>query len=238
MTGSGGGDAVVPPQATREVWPFEGEPGFRRSIQNASSVAATLLAGFAFTFFVLVFRSLGSTETVVEAGPQTRVITQPQAFSAIPEVGAALFLIAGLLFLAAVQAGITIGYHDIKPGELAELYPEYVHTGPKELDSKVAEKLGEGDDGWPPMYGDGKWYAGWMRRYFFESTETARKWAQATRHVYHAALVFLLLGLTALAIPPDWSGPAPRWVLVGLAAAGTCAEVVWIRWARGARQTQ
>src|SRR4051794_15755764 len=107
MTGSGRGKAV-PPQATREVWPFKGEPGFRRSIQNATSVAATLLAGFAFTFFVLAFRSLGSTKTVVEAGPQVRVITQSQAFSAMPEVGAALFLIAGLLFLAAVQAGITI----------------------------------------------------------------------------------------------------------------------------------
>jgi hypothetical protein len=238
MTASGGGDAAVPPQAKQEVWPFEGEPGFRRSIQHASSVAATLLAGFAFTFFVLVFRSLGSTKTVVEAGPQTRVITQSQALSAIPEVGAALFLIAGLLFLAAVQAGVTIGYHDIKPGELAEIYPEYVHTGPEEPGSQLAEKLGESDEGWPPMYGDGKWYAGWMRRYFFESNETARKWALATRHVYHAALVFLLLGLTVLAIPPHWSGPPARWVLVALAAFGTCAEIAWIRSVRVARRTK
>jgi hypothetical protein len=231
------GAAAVPPQATQEVWPFTGEPGFRRSIQNATSVAATLLAGFAFTFFVLVFRSLGSTQTVIEAGPHTRVITQSQAFSAVPEVAAALFLIAGLLFLGAVQAGITIDYHDTKPGELAELYPEYVYAGSGELNADLAEKLGQGAEGWPPMYGDGKWYAGWMRRYFFESTESARKWAQATRHVYHAALVFLLLGLTTLAIPPHWSGPPIRWVLVGLATAGTLGEMLWIRAASATQRT-
>ena len=225
--GGGGERAVVPPQATQEVWAFTGAPGFRRSIQTASSVAATLLAGFAFTFFVLVFRSLGATQTVVHVGVGTRVITDPQAFSAAPEIAAALFLLAGLLFLGAVQAGITVGHHDVEPSKLVEVYPEFVQPGPKELDPRIVEAPGWFSEGWPPMWAGGKWYAGWIRRYYFESTQHAVKWARWTRHLYHAALVALLFGVTVLVMPPNWSGSGGRWLVVAFATLGAGAELIW-----------
>lgn len=172
-------------------------------MQSATSVAATLLAGFSFTFFVLAF--------------------------AAPELAAAVLFVAGLLFLGAVQAGIAIGYYSHKPSELTEVYPEFVREGKHEqLPKEVSRRAGWNDDGWPAMWADGKWYVGWLRQYY-SSSEEALKWSRRTRHLYHGDIVSLLGGLSLLVLPPAGSESLGRWVLVGLALVGVLGELLGIR---------
>lgn len=79
------------------------------------------------------------------------------------------------------------------------------------------------------MPADGKWYAGWLRRYYFFSAEEAAKWARLTRHLYHGGILALLAGLAVLVIPPAGSGTVGRWFLVAVAVLGIAGEALWIR---------
>ena len=213
-----------------EIWPFEGHPGFVRAIESAGSVAAPLLAGFAFTLLVLVMPSLepASTEIVTRSG--VAVVHKSEAFSASPALAAACLLFAGISLVFSVQAAIGLRYHNHSPSELAEWYPEYFpHT--TEDPPPAAEILGEwSSEDWPAMRVGGEWYGGWPRRYLAEERRKAHRYATWMRRLYHAGILSLLLGLTVLVWPPVTSAGPGRWSLVMIGALGVAIEIGWIAW--------
>ena len=206
-----------------QVWVGKGNLGYRRSIESAGTVAAPLLAGFSFTLLVLLLPTLGQKNTTVEASGNVRVITESQAFSAIPEVAAILLLLAGLLLVGSVQAAISMRFHAHTPGDYEEWYPQFFRE----------DDAGEKPPGWScegadPMAVGTKWYGGWPRKRLFDQVVLANRWAAWARGLYHAGIMALLLGLMFLVIPPETDGNIGRWVLFAVAAAGAVAEATWI----------
>jgi hypothetical protein len=220
-----------PPEgADNQVWVFEEHPGYRRAMESAGTVAAPLLAGFSFTLLVLLVPTLGEETTTVHVGSTYRDVATSELFSALPEVAALLLLLAGLLLIASVQAAITARYFGHAPSDLEEWYPEFFPDASSGADppAHAAALEGWNVEGWPALRTDTKWYAGWLRRYFYEEVTRANRWAGATRLLYHAGILALLLGLTALVTPPAGGGEFWRWMLFGLALAGALAEGAWI----------
>jgi hypothetical protein len=209
---------------------FEEHPGYRRAIETAGTVAAPLLAGFSLTLLVLIVPTFAEKSTTVRSGT-SRMTSTSDAFSALPEVGAVLLLLAGLLLIASVQAAITARYHGHAPADLEQWYPEYfpeAAQGAVDPPAAVAALSGWDVEGWPAVRTDTKWYAGWLRQYFYEEGWRANRWAGASRHLYHAGVLALLLGLSALVTPPAGAGGFWRWTLFAVAALGAALELAWI----------
>jgi hypothetical protein len=214
--------------AQPEVWQFDDHPGFRGAIESAGTAAAPLLAGFAFTLFVLVVPTLGEDKTLLTTGKGTRLVTESNAFSAAPELAAGLLLFAGLLLIFSLQAAIYLQYHNLRPSDLAEWYPEYF---PESVANppEGTQQLGEWSTAdWPAMRVENQWYGGWPRRFLRDEVQRADKHAKWMRWLYHLGILSLLGGLTALVWPPAGAGGSGRWALVVVGAIGVIAEVVWI----------
>lgn len=220
----------APPGAENQVWVFKEHPGYRRAMESAGTVAAPLLAGFSFALLGLLVPTFGATTTTVTSG-DARLTTTTHPFSALPEVAAVLFLLAGLLLIASVQAAISARYHGHSPTDLETWYPEYfpdAELGSDEPPEAAKALDGWDRQGWPALRAGHRWYAGWIRQYFYEETWRASRWAGATRLLYHLGIFALLSGLTALVAPPGDSAEFWRWVLLGAAVIGALAELVWI----------
>jgi hypothetical protein len=217
------------PDAPTEVWHFEDHPGFRRAIDQAGAIAAPLLAGFSFTLFALVVSSLGSHATSIELSGHRTLISQGDGFSAVPELAAGLFFLAGLLLIFSVQAAILLRYHNHSPSELAEWYPEYFPEADGEEAPASARALaGWEEPGWPAARVGSRWYGGFPRRYLAEEIRRADRAASWMRRLYHAGILALLVGLTALVWPASGEGDPARSALVVLGALGVLVEFVWV----------
>jgi hypothetical protein len=212
-----------------EVWPFEGELGFRRSIETAGAVAAPLLAGFSFTLLFLLLPTLDGSQTMMRAGANTSIITESQGFTAFPEVAAILLLIAGLLLIASVQATLAMRFHGHRPADLAEWYPEYFREAPSGGEPpKVPNLEGWTWEGGEPIGVQRQWYGAWPRKFLFDELNTANRWARRMRRLYHAGVIALLCGLAFAAVPPEGQADLGRWMLFAVAAAGVVFDGAWI----------
>ncbi len=223
----------APPEAASQVWPFEGHPGFRRSIDVACTVAAPLLAGFSFTLLVLLLPTFADETTTVEVGRDVRVIRDSHPFSAVPELAAILLLLAGLLLIGTVQAGIAARYHSHSPADLADWYPQFFPEGDNAAGTGPdgAALPGWSDtDGWQAVHVGSKWFGAWPRKYLHDEIVTANKWASTARNLYHLGIMALLSGIVALVIPPPGQGTAWRVALAIVAGVGVVLEAIWIGW--------
>lgn len=210
-----------------QVWVGKGNLGYRRSIESAGTVAAPLLAGFSFTLLVLLLPTLGAKTTTVETGVRVRVVTQSQAFSAMPEVAAILLLLAGLLLIGSVQAAIAMRFSTHTPADYEEWYPQFFREG------EAGEEPPSDLSGWTwrgvePIAVGTKWYGGWPRWRLLREVTTANWWAAWARWLYHGGIVCLLLGLAFLVVPTASDESTGRWLLFAFAAAGVLAEAAWI----------
>lgn len=198
-------------------------------MESAGTVSAPLLAGFSFTLLFLLLPTLDGKETTVRAGADATVITESQAFSGMPELAAILLLLAGLLLVASVQATLALRFHNHRPTDLEEWHPEYFREGPSEHEPPRVPDL----DGWTwkgvqPMAVETKWYGAWPRKYLFDEVNIANTWARRMRHLYHAGIMALVLGLAFVAVPPAGQNDLGRWALFAVAAAGVVFEGGWI----------
>lgn len=210
----------------REVWVFDGHPGYVQAITHAGAVAAPLLAGFSFTLLALLLPTLDDPKNP----PPDKADQAP--FSACPELAGLLFLLAGLLLVAAVQAAIFIRYHAVRPSQLEEWYPEYFPPGERDAEPKGSDQPPEwSTDDWQARLVGGKWYGGWVRKYVYEATARATTWADWARWLYHGGILALLTGVAFLVAPPGGSWSLGRTVLFSLAVAGVAVEAYWIKWA-------
>jgi hypothetical protein len=190
-------------------------------------VAAPLLAGFAFALLALVLPKLAHQK--VSAIPPTSASEPP--FSAVPELAALLFLVAGLLLVFAVQASVYIRYFETRPTELQEWYPEYFPPDSGWPPSEETRSLAEWDTArWPAMRSGAKWYGGWPRGFLYRTNRDAERWADRAANLYHAGIVSLLAGVTALLVPPSDQASFMRVALAVVAGVGTLAEIVWVFW--------
>jgi len=211
-----------------EVWRFDDHPGYRKSIESAGTVAAPLLGGFAFTLFALVVPTLNDHRDLTPSTKGSEVWTESAAFSGIPEVAAGFLLLAGLALVFSVQAAIELRYHNHRPSEIMEIYPEYFPvdgSGTPLASTQLAEWA---TDEWPAVKVGDQWYGRWPRRYLYEEWKRAGKSASRMRWLYHLGIISLLIGLTAFVWPPAHSATASRWILVGVGATGVLIEALWI----------
>jgi hypothetical protein len=207
---------------SREVWVFDGHPGFREAIRDAGGVAAPLLAGFSLTLLVLLLPELGESG----ARASGAAASHDEPFSAFPGLAGFLLLLAGLLLIATVQASIYLRYHSQSPAQIEEWYPEYFVEG--EQPSTEAQPPEWSTDDWPALRAGGKWYGGWARKFLSDATATANTAAKWTRRLYHFGILALLGGVTALVTPPGGDWTAWRTVMFATALGGTVGELFWI----------
>jgi hypothetical protein len=159
-----------------------------------------------------------------------RVVEVSDPLSAVPELAAILLLLAGLLRVTSVRAAINLRYYGHTPASLAETYPQSLPEATADGDppAEAVKRSNWMVDGWPALKAGNRWYAGWVRKYFYEQTIEANKWAGRARNAYHAGILALLGGLTALVAPPADEGSEWRWTLFAVAALGTLGELAWI----------
>jgi hypothetical protein len=211
------------------VWQFDSHPGFRRAIEQAGAIAAPLLAGFSFTLFALVVPSLGGQSTAIELAHHRTILTESQPFSAVPELAAGLFLLAGLLLVFSVQAAILLRYHNHSPSELAEWYPEYFPEAAGAVAPKAAQALPEWDSlEWQAVQVGSRWYGGFPRRYLAEEVPRANRAAVWMRWLYQLGILALLVGLTAFVWPPPGQCDPGRWALAAVGTFGALIEFCWV----------
>lgn len=213
--------------AGKGVWPLEGGFGYRRAIASAGTVAAPLLAGFSFTLLVLLLPMLSTSRTTVVASGGVRLVSESQSFSAAPELAAGMVLLAGLLFIFSVQAGVFVLQNSREPVDLLQWYPEYFPVGKLKTD-ELAELREWDEDKWQALNVGDQWFAGWPRKHLYEQARAANRWADRMRRLYQGGIVLLLTGLTVLVWPPAEDAGAGRWALVCIGAFGVLAEVSWI----------
>ena len=230
MNNAVGGDGVPPAAAYApdEVWCFDESAGFSGSIESAGTIAAPLLAGFAFTLLVLVLPSIGDTQTATQLAEQTGAVAGTHPFSRFPELAVGLLLLAGLLMIMSVQAAIHARRHVHGPGDIEELYPQYFRDAPGFDPAKEPAWTQWTTPEWPAVELDGRWYGGWARRFFYEERKAAVWWYVRTRWLYHLGILSLLAGITILLVPPSSSADGWRWLIVAIAAAGALAEAAWM----------
>jgi hypothetical protein len=190
----------IPPKPG-EVWPFEGDLGSRRAMQVVGSVAAPLLAGFAFALLVLVLPTLAGPTRTSQPGKPV-VTTTPGEFSAHPVVAAALLAIAGVLLIFATQACFGMVVHDKRPTDLEEWYPQWFRErDPQDPNPTFPDGIGTVPGGLGPEDAGKHSYSGRARTYVYDEIRRANRWegvALALRRGDHrAALGRDVLGLAA-----------------------------------------
>src|SRR5262249_16642333 len=113
-----------------------------------------------------------------------------------------LFLLAAMLFIAAVQAMFWARGYQVTPPEISAWWP----------DAKDHMRLSM------------------LRAEQVRHAEGFRMWSNRSRAAYDAALLCLLAGLTVLAVPAGPHGHilVLRWAAVGFGVLAFLAEAVWI----------
>ena len=159
--------------------------GYLESIQAVGGVAAPLLAGGSFTLAVLE-RQLS--------------FPGPTAVSRWPDVSLALFVAAGLLQIATVQATAWTRRYMCTPGDLLQWFPDK-QTG-----------------GVPSRF-----LLGMQHSHLVQ----AHRWANAARGFYHAGITALLAGLFFACVPPGHPTGA-RWVVLAVCVTGVAGEFAWL----------
>jgi len=229
VTNAPGSEPGAPsPAAPDQVWLFDEHPGFGRAIEGAGTVAAPLLAGFAFTLLVLTLPTLAEKKTTVRLGGGEVVVVESQAFSRLPELAAVLLLLAGLLLIMSVQAGIYARYYAHRPADLEEWYPQYFREDRDFAPSSPPAWMEWNTTAWPAVQVGEKWYGGWARRFLFQEGKAALRWYSRARNLYHLGILSLLSGVALMVVPPASDADAWRWLIAAVAAAGTLAELAWI----------
>ncbi|MEV5480068.1 MULTISPECIES: hypothetical protein [Streptomyces] len=159
--------------------------GYLESIQAVGGVAAPLLAGGSFTLAVLALQSS---------------VPGPAAVSRWPDASLALFVAAGLLQIATVQATAWTRRYMCTPADLLQWFP------------------GQQTEGAPTQF-----LLGMQRSHL----QQAQRWANAARGFYHAGIVALLTGLLVACVPRGHLTGA-RWTVLAVCAAGVAGEFGWL----------
>ncbi|MET8770908.1 hypothetical protein [Streptomyces sp. NPDC004658] len=159
--------------------------GYLESVQAVGGVAAPLLAGGSFTLAVLALQSS---------------VPGPAAVSRWPDASLALFVAAGLLQIATVQATAWTRRYMCTPGDLLQWFP------------------GEQTDGVPSRF-----LLGMQQSHLLQ----AHRWANAARGFYHAGIIALLAGLLVACVPRGHLTGA-RWTVLGVCATGVVGELAWL----------
>ncbi|MGV9901966.1 hypothetical protein ACWDU8_05595 [Streptomyces sp. NPDC003388] len=171
--------------------------GYLESVQTVGGVAAPLLAGGSFTLAVLALQSS---------------VPGPAAVSRWPDASLALFIAAGLLQIATVQATAWARRYMCTPGDLVQWFP------------------GEQTDGVPSRFLLGMQHS---------HLRQAHRWANAARGFYHAGIITLLAGLLVASVPRGHL-TGGRWTVLSVCATGVAGEFAWLFRAlfldRGARR--
>jgi hypothetical protein len=193
------------------VWSRPARVGYGQAVEGAGLTAAPLLAGFSFTLLTLVI-------SADDGG---------SGLSAVPELAALLFLVAGLLLVFCVQFAFRTRGFTAGPGALADWMPE--ETAPAS-DPGAEEGLASGSwESWtlrPRLVGD-RWVSGRLRRLQREQRAQEARWSALTRWSYNCGIITLLGGLTALLVPPD-ADERLRVAGAVIAGAVTIAELTWV----------
>ncbi len=158
--------------------------GYPASAQTVGGVAAPLLAGAAFTMTALLLTPADASAL----GPRWT------------DVALTLFIGAGLLLVATVQASLWARRYMTDPQELADWYPEQI--------------------------GDGK-PNDWLRTVQGSYARRAGPWNKWTRYLYNAGILLLLAGV-AVAVIPAGEIAATRWIPIAVAWSGLAAELTWL----------
>jgi len=112
----------------------------------------------------------------------------------------ALFVSAGILLIFAVQTSLWLQSHAVKPSDYKEWYPDKVVEGYPDADAF-------------------DWHT--------KNVAKAEAFAKATRRLYNLGILLLLAAVTTAVLPPS-AVTTPRYVVVGVAAVGFVAELVWV----------
>jgi hypothetical protein len=221
-------ESDIPLSQEKRIWIFARHPGVPKAMETGGTVAAPLLAGFAFTLLVLVLPTLKGNQTAVRIGGRAILSTESHAFSRYPELAVALLLLAGLLMITCVQTAVNGLYHARSPSELEDLYPRHFRH-----DSGFDPTGEPANSGWnatalPSLQVGSKWYSGWVREYFHDEWAKAEKLYSRTRLLYNLGVLSLLSGIAVLVVPPVSDASTARWAILCIAVSGVLAEVVWI----------
>ncbi len=206
-----GSSRCQPATATTPRLEPAGPVGYGSAVEGAGLTAAPLLAGFSFTLLALV----------ISAGDGGSGI------SAVPELAALLFLVAGLLLVFCVQFAFRTRGFAAGPGALSVWMPE--ETAPSSETGAEARLASGAWESWtlkPRRVGD-LWVSGRLRQLQREQRAEEVRWSARTRWAYNCGIITLLGGLTALLVPPD-ADERVRLVAVVIAAAVTIAEITWV----------
>lgn len=172
---------VQPPYGP--YWETPALYGEAEALNGMGTIAAPLLAGFSLAAMV-----------------GTLTISPSEA--RWPDVALLLFMLAAVLFVAAVQAMFWARGYQASPPEIQAWWPDA--TDPQRLAQLQREQK--------------------------RHTAGFRMWSNRARVTYSAALLCLLAGLTMLAVPPGSYGNAAisRWLAVAVGAAAFIAESLWV----------
>jgi hypothetical protein len=178
---AGSEPAAEPPHGP--YWKTPDLYGEAEALNSMGTIAAPLLAGFS-----------------LAAMAQTVTITTSEA--RWPDAALLLFMLAAVLFVAAVQAMFWARGYQTTPQEIRDWWP----------DAADAQRLTQ------------------LRREQKHHAAGFRMWSNRARVTYSAALLFLLAALTTLATPPEHYAHTQswRWLAVAVGAAAFVAEVIWI----------
>jgi hypothetical protein len=164
-------------------WEMPGLLGEAEALNSMGTIAAPLLAGFSLAAMV---------QTLTITASDTR-------WPAVPPL---LFLLASVLFVAAVQAMFWARGYQTSPPEITAWWPDADRPERMELLRK-----------------DQQWHAAGFRM-----------WANRARVAYSLALLCLLAALTILAVPAKTHGQelVLRWLAVAVGGGALLAETIWI----------
>ncbi|MBE1535587.1 hypothetical protein [Actinomadura algeriensis] len=159
--------------------------GYLESIQAVGGFAAPLLAGGSFTMAVLALQSS---------------VPGPSVVSRWPNAALALFITAGLLQIATVQATAWTRRYTCTPEDLLQWFP------------------GDQIDGAPDRF---------LTNMQASHLRQAYRWAGAARGLFHAGVVALVCGLLVTCVPHG-QVTGPRWAVIVVCAAGVVGELLWL----------
>jgi hypothetical protein len=159
--------------------------GHHVALQSVGGIAAPLLAGFSFTM----------TSVLLTASDH------PCRWL---NVALALFVLAGLVLIFAVQSAVWLQSYAAKPSDYLDWFPQDAF-GNSPTSTLVTRQI--------------------------KDSGKAGTWAKATRRLYNLGILLLLAGVATAVVPPGHI-PRERWVVIGVGAVGFIVELVWVAWSR------
>jgi len=168
--------------------------GLRRTLDAGGLTAAPVLAGFSFTLLALILPDLRpDTPATVRDG--LVAVAGDEPFSVSPEAAAILFIVAGALFVFALQAALMARQVGMTPSELMDWMTDEVRPpgkAPAETRHGIAERRLHDRDVTSSLR--------WTQR---EMARLEMPWLRATKWLYNAGMIALLAGIVVMVWPPD-----------------------------------